>query len=127
MEGVTFGMNDSLELIRKLNIQIGEIRVSGGGARSRLWRQMQADIYNYPVVTINIDEGPAFGVALLAGVGTGVYKTVKDACDATIHITDKVTPIKKNVSLYKELYQVYRSLYPALKENFSTLTRVAMS
>ena len=90
----------------------------------KLWRQIQADIYDHPVCTINVDEGPAFGVALLAGVGTGVYKSVKEACDTTIKIVDKITPIKKNVKLYKELYQVYKNLYPALKDNFSTVSKI---
>ncbi|MBI3990821.1 MAG: xylulokinase, partial [Candidatus Omnitrophica bacterium] len=118
MEGVAFGMNDSLQLIRGLRIPVGEIRLSGGGGRSRLWRQIQADVYNHPVVTINIDEGPAFGAALLAGVGTGIYKSVKEACNATIEVAEEIAPIKENVKIYQEQYGLYQRLYPSLKEMF---------
>ena len=118
MEGVTFSLRDSLEIMRSLKIPIKEIRASGGGGRSKLWRQMQADIFNAEVVTIDIDEGSAFGAALLAGVGAGIYSSVEEACNATIRVTTKTSPHPQNVRLYKEYYEVYRSLYPALKDRF---------
>ena len=87
LEGVTFGMRDALEIMNDMQIPITEVRASGGGARSDFWRHLQADIYNRPVVITNAAEGPAYGVALLAGVGTGVWKAVEEACRATIKQT----------------------------------------
>lgn len=124
MEGVAFGLKDSLEIIRKLGMEIKEIRASGGGARSALWRQIQADINNVPMVTINMTEGPAFGVALLAGVGTGIYKNVEEACSSTIETTGKTEPIKENVKRYEEYYKIYRSLYHKLKDEFVSISKL---
>ena len=84
LEGATFAMRDSLELIREMGVAIEQVRLSGGGARNALWKQIQADIYGCDVHTLNSTEGPAFGVALLAQVGTGGFKSVPEACDATI-------------------------------------------
>ena len=92
LEGVTFGMRDALEIMRQMNIPITQIRASGGGARSDFWRQLQADIYNRPIVLTNAAEGPAYGVALLAGVGTGVWSSVEEACKACIKQTEKIQP-----------------------------------
>ncbi|HEX3357937.1 MAG TPA: xylulokinase, partial [Tepidisphaeraceae bacterium] len=80
LEGVTFGMRDALQIMHEMNLPISEVRASGGGARSDFWRHLQADIYNRPIVTTNAEEGPAYGVALLAGVGTGVWSSVEEAC-----------------------------------------------
>ena len=88
LEGATFAMRDSLELIREMGVAIEQVRVSGGGARNALWKQIQADIYGCDVHTLNSTEGPAFGVALLAQVGTGVFKSVPEACDAMIRPVD---------------------------------------
>ncbi len=88
LEGATFAMRDSLELIREMGVAIEQVRVSGGGARNALWKQIQADIYGCDVHTLNSTEGPAFGVALLAQVGTGGFKSVPEACDATIRAVD---------------------------------------
>ena len=82
-------MRDSLELIREMGVAIEQIRLSGGGARNPLWRQIQADIYGHDVHTLNAAEGPAFGVALLAQVGTGGFASVPEACDATIRLVDQ--------------------------------------
>src|SRR5581483_3898403 len=92
LEGVTFGMRDALQIMREMGIPIREIRASGGGARSDFWRQLQADIYNLPIVLTNATEGPAYGVALLAGVGTGIWSSVEQACKSAIKPTAKVTP-----------------------------------
>ena len=124
MEGVTYGMRDSLEIIRGLGTSVDQIYATGGGARSPLWRQIQADIYNTELVTINIAEGPAFGAALLAGVGTGVYDSVESATDALINITSRTEPIPANVKRYEEYYQIYKSLYLALKPQFDRVTEV---
>ena len=121
MEGATFAMRDSLEIIRELGIPINQIRLSGGGARSELWRQMQADIYGSDVCIINAQEGPAYGAALLAAVGTGVYSSVEEACRATISVvgTTAVDPATKAV--YNRAYPVYRKLYASLKDDFRTI------
>ena len=82
MEGVVYSLKDCLDLMEELGIPVSEIRATGGGAHSRLWRQMQADIFDRPVHRVDNEEGPAFGAALLAGVAGGVYADVPDACSA---------------------------------------------
>ncbi len=124
MEGVTYGMRDSLEIIKGLGLNVGQIRATGGGARSALWRQMQADIYKAEVVTINISEGPAFGAAILAGVGSGVYSSIQEVTDEIVKITSRTQPIEANTKIYDEFYQVYRSLYPALKPEFDKVSEL---
>jgi len=121
LEGATYAMRDSLEIIREMGIPVKQIRVSGGGARSGFWRQLQADIYGHSVVTINASEGPAFGVALLAGVGAGVWKSVEEACKATINVTSTTRSSRKRAALYDRRYHLFRSLYPALKGSFSNI------
>lgn len=124
MEGVTYGMRDSLEIIRGLGLNVGQITATGGGARSALWRQMQADIYGAEVVTINIAEGPAFGAAILAGVGAKVYSSIQEATHEIVKITSKTHPIEDNKKVYDKYYRVYRSLYPALKPEFDRISEV---
>jgi xylulokinase len=121
LEGVTFGMRDALEIIRQMNIPVDQVRASGGGARSAFWRQLQADVYNRPVVITNAAEGPAYGVALLAGVGTGVWKNVEEACKSAIKPVEKVQPNKKSATLYDRHYAVYRKLYFDLKDRFAEM------
>ncbi len=122
LEGVTFGMRDALEIMREMNIPIKEVRASGGGARSPFWRQLQADIYNAPIVTTNASEGPAYGVALLAGVGTGVWKSVEEACKRAIRQVETQKPSKRTAPQYEPLYGTYRKLYPDLKERFKEMS-----
>ena len=122
MEGVTYGMRDSLEIISGLGLDVGQITATGGGARSALWRQMQADIYGAEVVTINIAEGPAFGAAILAGVGSGVYNSIEEATGEIVKVTSATQPIEDNRRVYQEYYQIYRSLYPALKPEFDRVS-----
>jgi xylulokinase len=118
MEGITFGMRDALEIMRGMGVGVKEVRASGGGARSAFWRQMQADVYNAPVVVTNASEGPAYGVAILAGVGTGVWGSVEQACRAGIERVEKVSPNKKRAGEYEKYYRVYGKLYGDLKERF---------
>jgi len=122
MEGVTYGMRDSLEIIKALGLETGQIRATGGGARSPFWRQMQADIYKSEVVTINIAEGPAFGAAILAGVGSNVYTSIEEATDRLVEITSTTQPIEANTKVYDEYYGIYRALYPALKPEFDKVS-----
>jgi xylulokinase len=125
MEGVAFAMRDCLEIIKELGVEISEVRASGGGGKSPLWRQMQADIYNTDIYTINSSEGPALGVAILAGVGSGVYNSVAEACEATIKVMSKQSPNNGNVEIYKEYYKLYGKLYNSLKDDFKTLSKLA--
>ncbi|RLF31586.1 MAG: xylulokinase [Thermoplasmata archaeon] len=122
LEGITYGMRDSLEIIKEMGVKVKQIRVSGGGARSKFWRQIQADVYRQAVCTINATEGPAFGVALLAGVGTGVFGSVEEACEATIKVTSTTKPIPRNMRVYEKFYPIYRRLYQSLKEDFDIIT-----
>jgi len=124
MEGATYAMRDSLEIIKGMGIPVRQIRVSGGGARSTFWRQLQADIYGQPVVTINATEGPAYGAALLAMVGTGVYKSIAEACDATIRVTTRTAPDRKAKARYNRLYPLYGRLYRSLKPDFKAIAKV---
>ena len=105
-------MRDSLELIREMGVAIEQIRVSGGGARNPLWRQIQADIYGCDVHTLNSTEGPAFGVALLAQVGTGGFASVPEACDATIRTVESTAVDPKVKAFYDRAYAVYRQALP---------------
>ncbi|QOV87973.1 xylulokinase [Humisphaera borealis] len=125
LEGVTFGMRDALEIMRQMNVAVTQVRASGGGARSAFWRQLQADIYKSPIVLTNAAEGPAYGVALLAGVGTGAFKSVEEACKASIKQTLKVSPNKKSVAKYDLSFRTYDKLYPDLKERFGEMAALA--
>ncbi|MCP4724535.1 MAG: xylulokinase [bacterium] len=125
MEGVTFGMNDSLKLIRDMKVSIKQIRMSGGGSRSELWRRMQADIYNSETAVINVDEGPAFGAALIAAVGCGHFNSIEEACRNSIKIQNNYTPNAENVEIYRDYYGIYSSLYKKLKMTFSELSDIS--
>ena len=116
-----YSMRDSLELIKGLGVPITEIRASGGGARSDFWRQMQADVYGHPVVTINASEGPAYGVALLAAAGTGAYSNVVEACKASIQVVSRTKPAKLAKDFYDKAYPIYGQLYRSLKSDFDRL------
>jgi xylulokinase len=124
LEGVAYGMRDSLEIIKGMGVPITEIRASGGGARSRLWRQIQADVNGVAMVTINVDEGPAYGAALLAAVGAGLFGSVEEACDATISVRDKVEPNAEAGRIYEKYYCVYRNLYTDLKPRFRDVSAI---
>jgi xylulokinase len=119
LEGVAFGIKDIFELMKASGLsEIKQVRVSGGGAKSLLWRQIMADVLNVELVTVNTTEGAAFGAALLAGVGAGVWQDVDQACHETIKLTGTTAPEPKVVASYLEPYQRYRELYPALKDIF---------
>ena len=116
IEGVAFGLRDSFELIKGAGLAgIKQVRVSGGGARSPLWRQILADVFDSELVTVNTTEGAAYGAALLAGVGAGAWADVDAACAASVKLTGSTPPQAEGVSAYAESYAIYRDLYPALK------------
>jgi len=123
LEGVTYGLRDSLELMRALGLSIEQVRASGGGARSPLWRQILADVFDTEIVTVNVTEGAAYGAALLAAVGVGVYGGVAEACDAVIRVTSRTEP-GPAASEYADYYPRYRALYPALAPEFEAMAQV---
>jgi xylulokinase len=122
LEGATFAMRDSLELIREMGVKIDQVRLSGGGARNALWRQIQADIYGCDVHTLNSTEGPAFGVALLAQVGTGGFASVPEACEATIRAVDSTHVEPRTKAYYDRAFPVYRQLYQDLRASFKNIS-----
>ncbi len=124
LEGITYAMNDSIEIMRELGLEMEEIRATGGGAKSAFWRQLQADIYGAPVVRVNVKEGPAFGAALMASVGAGLFDNLVEAAEELVKVVDSTEPIEENVRTYRDFYSVFRSLYPALKDKFSEVSKV---
>jgi xylulokinase len=125
MEGVTFSLRDSLEIMRDLGVPIDDVRATGGGARSKLWRQLQSDIYATPIRRTVADEGPAFGAALLAGVASGTYADVREAT-SVVELRQEVTePARERSKIYEEYYEIYRSLYPATSLAMSRLADLA--
>jgi xylulokinase len=116
LEGVAFSLRDSLTLFREIGVPIESIRLGGGGARSALWQQIQADIYGMTVELIEADEGAAYGAALLAAVGVGVWPSVEAACGGAVRVAKRVEPDRKTAALMDRQYTEYRKLYPALKE-----------
>ena len=118
MEGAVFAMNDTLSIFRSRGIKPKQIRLSGGGARSAFWRQMQADIYGAGCATVRTEEGPAYGAAILAAVGAGEYSSVRQACGAIIKVTRTIKPNAAARRKYKKYYAQYVRLYPALKNEF---------
>ncbi|MDQ3332896.1 MAG: xylulokinase [Planctomycetota bacterium] len=121
IEGATYAMRDCLEIIEGMRIPVREVRLGGGGGRSPFWRQLQADVYGKRCVTTNATDGPAFGVALLAAVGTGAYKDVPEACKATIKVTGESKPDAKSQKAYNRVYPLYGKLYRSLKEDYRAI------
>ncbi|MGH7908301.1 MAG: FGGY-family carbohydrate kinase, partial [Thermodesulfobacteriota bacterium] len=121
MEGVALGLRDGLEIMRGMGIPVTQVRISGGGGRSPLWRQIVADVFGADVVTVTATEGAAYGAALLAGVDAGLFPSVEAACAATIRIAARTPVDPERAAFYDRLYRTYRTLYPALKPSFSAL------
>jgi xylulokinase len=118
LEGVAYSLRESLDIIRGLGVPVKEIRASGGGAKTPHWRQIQADVFGQDVVTINAEQGPGYGVALLAAVGAGAFKNVAEACAATIRVVSRTPQDKKAAKLYSHRFPIYQGLYAALKDTF---------
>jgi xylulokinase len=125
MEGVVFSLRDSLEIMRDLDVPIEDVRATGGGARSELWRQLQSDIYATPIRRTVADEGPAYGAALLAGVASGTYADVEEGT-SVVELREGITePEPERSKSYEDYYDVYRSLYPATRSAMSRLADLA--
>jgi xylulokinase len=115
MEGVAFSLRDTLSIFSELGVPVESIRLGGGGSRSALWRQIQADVYGHAVDTAGADEGAAYGAAILAAVGIGLWPTVDAACDALVRGAAKTIPRPEVVSLMNDRYNAYTCIYPALR------------
>ena len=125
LEGVVFSLRDGLEIMRGLDVSDDDVRVVGGGARSPVWRRLQADIFGRPIRRTHVDEGPAYGAALLAGVAAGVYADAEEAM-AHVRVREEVTePDPARAARYDELYAVYASLYPAARDAMHRLAAFA--
>ena len=118
LEGVVFGLRDSLEVARSLGLKIDRTRICGGGAKSPLWKKMEANILNLKVEELAVEEGPALGGAMLAAVGCGEYENVQSASEAIVKIGGTVEPEEELSSFYEIKYQQFRKIYPAVKGLF---------
>ena len=121
LEGVSFGLRDSLEVARSLGLKIERTKICGGGARSPLWKKMIANIMNMKVDVIESEEGPALGGAMLAAVGCGEYPDVETIAAKMVKVVDTVEPDPELVAKYEERYQKFRKIYPTVKGLFKEL------
>ena len=115
MEGVAFSLRDSLSIFDEMQVPVSNIRLGGGGARSALWRQIQADVYRRPVQVVAADEGAAYGAALLAGVGAGIWSSVDEACECSVRVAVEIKPDPAAEKSMERQYEAYRRIYPALR------------
>lgn len=121
IEGVTFGLLQAFDQIRGLGVDVSQVRLTGGGAKSEIWAQMIADIFNVEVITIKIEEGPALGAAILAMVGHKAYDKVEDACNQIIQTKSIYKPVEKNVDLYQMKYKKFLKIYPTIKNLYKDI------
>ena len=124
MEGVTFPPRLCYDVLRGMGVPFTRMLATGGGGKSPLWRQMLADVYGCPVITLKAQEGPALGVAVLAGVGAGVYASVEEGCEAVIQVDTEQRPDTACSAEYEKYYRLYQKIYPALKEQFQQLAEI---
>ena len=124
IEGVCFAMRDSLELMKLQGVSPTEVRAIGGGARSSMWLQTLADVFGLPIATVQPQGGAAYGAALLAAVGCGIFHTVDDAVGSCITTQTAAQPEANLTATYEELYHAYKRLYPALKGEFAALAGI---
>jgi xylulokinase len=115
LEGVSYSQKDCLDIIEGLDVPVNSVRLSGGGAKSAFWKQMFADVFNRKVVTLETQEGSAYGAALLALVGTGAYTSVPEVCRTVIREVDSVIPRNHEAVNYHRAHEVYCALYPTLR------------
>ena len=118
LEGVAFSLRDTFTIFAEMNVPVRNIRLGGGGARSALWRQIQADVYGYEVEIVEAEEGAAYGAAILAGVGAGTWRTVDDACKSVVRVKERVRPNAEGVKVMEKSYAAFRRVYPATREIF---------
>ncbi|MGH9161856.1 MAG: xylulokinase [Vicinamibacteraceae bacterium] len=116
LEGVAFSLRDSFTILGEMGVPVTAVRLGGGGARSKVWRQIQADVYGQEVERLRTDEGAAYGAALLAGVGAKIWPSVEAACDAVVRVAERTTPDAAARRVMEQQYRAYRALYPALRQ-----------
>ena len=122
MEGVSFSLCDCNEILKEMGVDVTQMMACGGGGKSPVWRQMLADLYGCTVKTVKQEEGPALGVAILAGVGCGIYPSVEEACDSLIGENSSTEPEPEDMKTYAGYHQVYQSIYQSLKQDFKKLS-----
>jgi xylulokinase len=115
LEGVAFSLRDTFTIFQEMEVPVKTIRLGGGGARSTLWRQIQADIYGQPVETVDAEEGAAYGAAILAGVGVKTWSSVDEACESTVRVAENIAPDPEHSLVLERAYAAYRRMYPAMK------------
>lgn len=120
LEGVAFSLKETLTIFQEMHVPVKSIRLGGGGARSSLWQQIQADVYGQDVEIMEADEGAAYGAAILAGVGAGMWASVDVACDSVLRVAKRVAPNAANMAVMNANYKAYRRIYPAMKSIFSS-------
>ena len=116
LEGVAFSLRDTFTLFLEMNVPVANIRLGGGGARSPLWRQIQADVYGHAVEIVEAEEGAAYGAAILAGVGADIWPSVDAACHAAVRVASRVSPQPSSVTTLNASYSAYRRIYPATRD-----------
>ena len=115
LEGVAFSLKDTFTILQEIGVPARQVRLGGGGARSPLWRQIQADVYGSEVEILAAEEGAAYGAAILAGVGAGAWSSVDQACEAVVRVAARVRPDANSTTLMQLNYQTFRRIYPALR------------
>ncbi len=124
MEGVCFSLRDCMEVLRELDIVISDMAVCGGGGNSALWRRILADVYSCRIKTLCSTEGPAMGAAILAGVGAKIYPSVEEGCNRVLKVRNVEKPNPEQCKRYEPFYQLYRSLYQSLKQEYQILAKL---
>ncbi|HSW40386.1 MAG TPA: FGGY-family carbohydrate kinase, partial [Acidobacteriota bacterium] len=120
LEGVAFSLKDTFTLFEEMGVPVTNVRLGGGGARSALWRQIQADVYGRDVETVEAEEGAAYGAAILAGVGAKCWSSVDTACNETVRAGKTIKPDPEAVKVLSERYAAYRRMYPAIRSVLDT-------
>lgn len=124
MEGVSYSLCDCNQILKEMGVEVSRMMACGGGGKSPNWRQMLADLYRCTVKTVEQEEGPALGAAILAGVGCGIYPGVEEACDRLIHEKSSTEPAAEQVEIYAGYHKVYQNLYQSLKADFKELAKL---
>jgi xylulokinase len=118
LEGVAFSLRDTFTIFQEMHVPVRSIRLGGGGARSPLWRQIQADVYGHEVEIVEAEEGAAYGAAILAGVGAKIWRSVDAACSSVVHVAQRIAPHPASTAVLEQSYAAYRRVYPATRAIF---------
>ena len=124
MEGVSYSLCDCNEILNEMGVKVNDMMACGGGGKSKIWRQMLSDLYGCNVATIKQEEGPALGVAILAGVGSGIFESVQSACDKIITKSAETAPVAENAEKYAKYHKLYQKLYADLKDDYKELAQL---